>query len=386
MYSDGYSISDYGGMIRDERRFTPYLEALRRYVTPDTVMLDIGAGTGILSFLAIQLGARRVFAIEPDACIETAKLCARNLPGAGRITFIRDLSTNITLPEQADLVVGDLHGTLPFYTGNIPSLADARKRHLKPGGRLLPLRDRIFAAPATAPQEYRQIDEPWRNNALGLDLSAAVPSLVNRMWRARTEPIDADRFLAAPVLWGIVDYREAEEQQLDGRLEFQVERAGRMHGYYLWFDGEVAEGLGFSNSPLLPELVYGRSFLPLQEPVDVTVGDRVQLRLSVKRVQEEFVYRWQSDISGADGQLRARFRQSTFHVPPGQSWQLRKSEADYIPQLDEDGRVQRAILLGMDGKASLREIAQSLQGEFPMRFTSYDRALGAVVKVSQKIG
>ena len=52
-----YSISSYGGMVIDERRTRPYVEALKRTVKPGDVVLDIGTGTGFFAFLAAQLGA-----------------------------------------------------------------------------------------------------------------------------------------------------------------------------------------------------------------------------------------------------------------------------------------------------------------------------------------
>ncbi|GHC05495.1 methyltransferase domain-containing protein [Thermomonas carbonis] len=385
-YDDGYSIRAYGEMICDEARFTPWHEALRRHIHADSVVLDIGCGTGIMSFLACRYGARRVFAVEPSVGIEIGKSCAANIPGAERIEWIRGMSTEIDLPEKADLVVGDLHGNLPFFTGNIASLADARKRHLKPDGRLLPKRDLLYAAPATAPEEMRRVDTPWRHNAFGLDLSAALPHMTNRYWRARPEPIAAGRLLAAPAHWGTVHYTDEETRALDRTLDWTLERDGMLHGLYVWFDGLVDDGLGFSNSPLLPELVYGRCFFPLSEPVLAQAGDRMQTRLAVKRVQGDWVYRWDTRIETRTGERKATFRQSTFQLLPGQSDLLRKSTANYIPTLSEDGLIERSILEQMDGHRSLTDIAQEMLRRFPGKFRDFDRALAAVAKLSSAHG
>src|SRR5262245_28785524 len=59
-----YSVSDYGSMMADDSRMKAYSEALRRVVNSESIVIDIGAGTGIFALLACRFGARRVYAIE----------------------------------------------------------------------------------------------------------------------------------------------------------------------------------------------------------------------------------------------------------------------------------------------------------------------------------
>ncbi|HRO63221.1 class I SAM-dependent methyltransferase [Thermomonas sp.] len=386
-YSDDYSLASYGQMIEDTARLTPWREALRRHIHADSVFLDLGCGPGVMSFLAVQLGARKVYAIEPDGSIEIAKRCAADIPGAERIEWIRGLSTEMDLPEPADIIAGDLHGTVPFYTHNIASLADARRRHLRPGGVLLPSRDTLYAVPASAPLELESIDAPWRNNALNLDLTAALPWLVNHWWRARSQPVEAEQLLAEPQSWGCVDYRaEKECSGLDCTLEWTLTRTGRIDGLYVWFDGEVDDGIGFSNSPLLPERVYGRAFFPLEHSVDGIAGDRMRTRMTVRRVNADWVYRWDTTITTADGQPKAAFKQSTFKMLPGELDNLRKSEAGHTPTLGEAGKIQQAILAQMDGQHSLSAIAHDLMQRFPKKFRTFEQAFTEVASSSRRFG
>lgn len=385
-FNDGYSIRAYGDMIIDEARFRPWMEALRRHVTPDSVVLDIGCGAGILSLLACQFGARRVFAVEPDASIEVAKLCSSNNPGAHRIEWIRDLSTEIQLPEPADIVVGDLHGTMPFHAENIASMVDARKRHLKPGGQLLPKRDLLYAAPASAPMETKNLETPWRCNKIGLDLTAALPHVVNTWWRAKPQRVSADQLLGTPAHWGTVDYTGDAIRSLDGELDWTIEHDGRVDGLYVWFDGVVDDDLGFSNSPLNPELVYGRAFFPLISPITVVSGDTMSTKLAVRRMQDDWIYRWDTTITSAMGQEKASFRQSTFQMMPGQMDALRKSESRYLPTLTEDGQIERAILEQMDGTHALADIATDVMQRFPAKFPNFDQTLATVAKLSRRHG
>ena len=133
-----YNLSDYGRMIVDDVRMDAYAYALKAAVTPDSVVLDIGAATGIHALLACKFGARQVYAVEPNDAIHLARQIAAVNGFAGRIEFIQDLSTRISLPELADIIVSDMRGVLPLFGQHIPAIVDARQRHLAPGGRLIP--------------------------------------------------------------------------------------------------------------------------------------------------------------------------------------------------------------------------------------------------------
>src|SRR5688572_3245541 len=164
-----YSVHSYGRMLADSVRMGAYSAALKRAVRPGSVVLDLGCGPGVFALLACKLGARRVYAVEPDNVIQLAREAAFANGVADRIEFFQDLSTEITLPEPADVIISDLRGVLPWYQQHIPSIVDARTRFLAQGGILIPARDTLWAAIVEAPERYQEIVSPWQSN--GLDLS-----------------------------------------------------------------------------------------------------------------------------------------------------------------------------------------------------------------------
>jgi protein arginine N-methyltransferase 1 len=382
--ADCYSVRDYGRMITDAARTDPFIAALRRAVGTGQTVLDIGTGPGYFALLACRLGAARVYAVEPDDAIEIGRRSARQLTGGDRIVWLRGLSTDIDLPERVDVVIGDLHGILPFYTGNLTAMIDARRRHLKPDGVMIPRRDFVLAAPAEAESEYEDVVRPWETNDAGVDLSAGRRFVTNQWWRAASVAIPEAKYLAAPEEWAQIDYRHCESANASGDCAWTAARAGVMHGYYIWFDGETAEGIGFSNAPTRPELVFGRAFFPLERPVTIAEGDRIYGALAANLVAGDYILRWNTRIEDAAGRPKANFVQSSFAGRPILNEDLVRSKPDYRPALGEAGLVDLAILNAISGGASLAEIAERLRQEFPKRFKDEAQALRHATNLSLK--
>ena len=71
-----YSLHFYGQMIADSSRMDAYAAALRQTIKPDSVVMDLGCGPGVFALLACKLGARRVYAVEPDNVVGLAREAA----------------------------------------------------------------------------------------------------------------------------------------------------------------------------------------------------------------------------------------------------------------------------------------------------------------------
>ena len=70
------------------------IRQLKKYVTPDTVLLDVGTGSGILGILALMFGAKRVVGTDLDICAVDA---------------VRDnLEANHIDPERFEMMIGNL--------------------------------------------------------------------------------------------------------------------------------------------------------------------------------------------------------------------------------------------------------------------------------------
>ncbi len=367
-----YGIADYGAMIADEVRMDAFARALQHIVRPGSVVVDLGTGTGIFALLACRLGARRVFAIEPDDAIAVAAEIAAANGYAGRIEFLQEVSTRVTLPERADVIISDIGGVLPWFGQHIPSIVDARRRFLAPAGSLIPARDVAWTAVVEAPELYAPLVGPWEDNAFHLDMEAARRLVVNTWMTAR---ITASHLLTAPQRWGALDYQTVDDPDVRANVSCTVTRAGTGHGLATGFERTVADGILLSTAPDAPEAIrppriYGTALFPWPRPVSLSVGDVVTVEIAAALRGGDYVWSWNTSVldAGRPDAVKARFRQSTFHGTPLSPARLRQRAHSYVPTLNEDGRIARLALDAMDGRASLRDIAERLAAAFPARF------------------
>jgi protein arginine N-methyltransferase 1 len=367
-------------MIADEVRTEAYVAALRENIRPGCVVVDIGTGTGIFAMLAIQFGARKVYAIEPGEAIMVAEQIARDNGLDDRIEFHRELSTRIELPEPADVIVSDLHGVLPYFQQLIPSIADARKRLLAPGGVIIPKRETIWAALVGLEDLHCRLTAPW--SKYGLDMRAARKVVTNQWMRAVVRP---EELLSPPARIATIDYATIEDPNLHSNFEAGVLRAGKATGVAVWFDCELTDSIGFSNAPGQKEMIYGAAFFPFADPVAVSEGDWVRSDIRGNLVGDDYLWFVRTKLaSRADPSRPVEHGMSALAAQLIAPDQWKRRAADFRPSLGEDGMVDAMVLDAMAKGEALGGIASRLLERFPARFDNWQSALAHVGELSSR--
>ncbi len=368
-----YSIADFGRMIDDEARMGAFRKALAAVVNSDSVVLDLGAGTGIMALLACRYGARRVYAVEPSDALQVARETAAKNGLSDRIVCIQQRSPAVTLPERVDLIVEDLRGALPWCATHISDVIDARARFLRPGGQILPRQDTVFCAIVTAEAQYRDRLVPWQRRPEDVDLSPAARYVENAPTGVRLKP---RQLLSAPVAWATIDYQSVSSANARAQFTLKARRAGTAHGLLLWFETELVPGVKISNAPGRPKNVYGQLLLPWPCPVELDKGRTVDASLRADLVGEDYVWTWETQCG------KRQFRQSSFAAAPLTPESLARRAAQHRPALNPEGTIVQFALQRMSGDKSLTEIGRELFAAFPGRFRSEHDAFDFAAKLS----
>ena len=321
-----YSLRDYGAMIADAGRFNAYANAIARAVRPGDTVAEIGCGPGVFSLLACRAGARRVFAIESESCIQFARELAAANGFTDRIEFFQSDSRKTELPERVNVIVSDIRGVLPLYGHAIPSLEDARERLLATGGILIPQRDILKAAVIEAEEYYSRLMTPWRESVPELDLSPAMLPILNEFYRGSFKK---DQLLTEAQDWGLLDYTMGVGKRVTAELHFHAVRDGVAHGVCLWFEAALFENIGYSSGPAPADSVHGQLLLATTGKNDTTQESKVAGRLASKpRIGPHVVptatdkpesRTLRSDLHGA---IFAPIRSTQFEVVP---WRMARS-------------------------------------------------------------
>jgi type I protein arginine methyltransferase len=368
-----YSVLDYGRMAADPVRMDAYARAIERAVKPGSVVVDLGAGTGVFSILAARAGAKRVHAIEPNPAVWLLSELAAENGVSDRITIHQATSYEVDLPERADVIISDLRGILPLHEENLYATRDARKRFLTSGGAALPQSDRLVVALVGGESMWHWLAESWESlDAHGVTSRAARASILNAPYSDRTHPIASSDVLSDARTWTTLDYATFDSSVVEGTCALTVGREGVAHGFAVWFEATILDDIRFDTAPGSPR-IYSRLFLPFLDPLPVATGDRLEVTLRA----DAHGTRWAWDTTTS----RGRTRQATFLGAPTAPEALLRQSAAHRPTLSSHGSRVRTLLERMDGARTVQDLAHDLERELPPESPLRARALDEVREV-----
>lgn len=261
-------------MSHDPVRNEKYRGAIDRLVK-DKIVVDVGTGQeAFLARLAVEAGARRVYAIEVlDEAYEKAAARVKNLELEDKITLIHGDSREVRLPELADVCLSALIGNIGSSDGVVALLNDAR-RFLREEGVLMPKGCTTRIAPVELPDELRK--KPGFSR-IAASYVAKLFEQVGRQFDVRlcVRNFPQPNLIADSAVFEELDFMQPPDPASGGNATFIVKRKSTFDGFLLWtsvvlVEGQVIDSLS-RQLGWLP--VYFPAFHP---PVEVSEGDVIK--------------------------------------------------------------------------------------------------------------
>lgn len=114
-------------MLADAPRCEAYFAALNKVIQKDSIVLDVGSGTGLLSAIALYANAKKVIAIEETNSAKYIQPILNKLElktEKNKFTLHNKNSFDVTLNEKISVVVSELFGNDPFQEGVLSTLRE----------------------------------------------------------------------------------------------------------------------------------------------------------------------------------------------------------------------------------------------------------------------
>ncbi|WIA08179.1 hypothetical protein OEZ85_007633 [Tetradesmus obliquus] len=284
-------------MLQDMTRTGTYHAAIteNRADFEGKTVMDVGAGSGILSLFSAQAGAAKVYAVEASGMAKYAQILASSNAVGKAIQVCHSKVEELSLPPgtQVDVLVSEPMGTLLVNERMLETYLYARDKFLKPGGKMFPQLGRIHAAAfsdALLHSELLGKAAFWQTPSFfGLDMSRLhQPAVEGYFTQVVVDAFDPS-VLVSDCATHVLDFATVSEEELydiNIPLNLTVAHPCTLHGVACWFDvlfNGSSSQRWLSTAPGLPTTHWFQLRCCLQQPL-LVLTPNTQLRGSMRLV------------------------------------------------------------------------------------------------------
>lgn len=280
-------------MMNEQKRNNAYFHALKSAIAPESDVFEIGTGSGLLAMMAAKLGAKRVTTCEAVPLI--AKTAQRIVTDNGYEASVKviakrsaDVKVGEDLPQKADILVSEIFSSELLGEYVLPSIEDAKRRLLKPGGRVIPAAGSIMIALFGG-------DDIGRNlrveDSFGFKLQH-FNSIVSDKQQIRRDDLDVEMLSDATEAFRFDFENSTAFPAQNKMLRIPIRNSGRCLGIIQWIRLQMDKEVVFENHPSEKSSVsnWQRCAYVFPESIDVRPGQVIVVSAVHNRKVPWFVF------------------------------------------------------------------------------------------------
>jgi predicted RNA methylase len=258
-------------MLLDEHRMESLRQAITTVVKPDMHVLELGAGTGVLSFFAAQQGAR-VTAVEREPVVFAAARTALQEIGSHKVDLVHADARAYPPTEPVDVVICEM-----MHVGQL------RERQMEV---LRGFKERYLAAfdgglPRFLPEACVMAAQPVQQDFTYHGYAVAIPQFQDPF---TTQPRTVE--LADPRVYQQFFYDGPIPERCIADVSFRIGRPGWLNAVRIMTKNVLA---GELSPPGSVDWLMNYLVVPLPEPVYAHEADRVRITFDYRPGDEVHV-------------------------------------------------------------------------------------------------
>lgn len=271
-------------MLMDANRMDNFKAAIQRQVFEGAKVLELGGGTGVLSWFAAQ-AASKVYCVEfnPDMVAEARRLLAMNQYG-DRVEVIHADAFEYLPPEPVDFVICEMIHVAMLREKQVEVIETFKLRYAEKFPGQMPIFIPEAVVMAVQPLQQRYDFSGYQAPIIQFQLPGAFTS----------DTVE----LAQPALYKIIDFNQANDLLIAWEGQFTIETAGQLSA--LRFVTKNILAIVMENNSTIDWLNHYMA-LPIPTPIDVMPGDIVQA---------SFQYRAGGSIESLQNAMRVSVKSS----------------------------------------------------------------------------
>jgi len=247
-------------MLMDSNRMQSFKAAIDRVVKPGAKVLELGGGTGVLSWFAAAK-AEKVWCVEfnPDLVRESRRLLAMN-PHGEKVEVVHADAFAYLPPEPVDVMICEMIHVAMLREKQVAMVESFKQRYLQRFGGPLPT-----MVPTAVLMAVQPLQQDYHFEGYYAPIVQVQELLVSQ---AGTEE------MARPELYSILDFTQKTSEDIAWEGDFVIERDG------------IVNALRFITKNVLAILLESSSTIdwlnrymvfPLADPIRVRQGDTLRV-------------------------------------------------------------------------------------------------------------